>query len=312
MDTRKVTIIGSYAAAVFFKSHRLPLVGETVLADEFIESKGGKGSNQALAISRFGCKTKFIARIGNDRYGNDALSMYEQFGINTDMIKIDNRIQTGIGVILIDKNGRNSISNFLGANLNLCKEDIDLAEEYIKDSYIVGFQLENKLEIVEYAIQKVHSMGIKTLLDPAPAAKLSENLYPNIDYIKPNEVEATFLTNIEVNDRVSAEIAGHWFIERGVGTAIITLGEKGAVLVTNSKSQHFPAPNVEALDTTGAGDIFSAGLIASISQGKTIEDSIIFANHAASLSTTRLGVVESIPKLREVIEFLNNLPLKEK
>ena len=312
MNTKKVTIIGSYAAAIFLKSNRLPLVGETVLADEFIESRGGKGSNQALAVSRFGCETTFIACIGNDKYGRDALSMYKQFGINTEMIKIDDTVPTGIGVILIDKDGRNLISNFLGANLNLYEEDIDAAEDCIKNSCIVGFQLESRLETVEYAIRKVHSMRIKTLLDPAPAKKLSQDLYPDIDYIKPNEIEATLLTGIEVTDRVSAEMAGRWFVEKGVGTAIITLGEKGAVLVTDSKSQYFPTPNVKAIDTTGAGDIFSAGLIAAIAQGKTIEDSIIFANHAAALSTTRLGVVESIPKLEEVIEFLNNSPLKEK
>ena len=310
MEKGKVTLIGSYAAAIFLKSKTLPAVGETVRAQEFIESRGGKGSNQALTVSMLGCTSQFVACIGNDRYGQDALEMYRRYGVNTDMVKIDNEVPTGIGVILIDEKGRNSISNFLGANLRLMKKDIDAVLDYIKGSAIVGFQLECELEMVDYGIRKIHSMGICTLLDPAPAASLSPDLYPYIDYIKPNEVEATFLTGIEVKGVEDAKKAGVWFLEHGVGTAIITLGEKGAVLVTSEMSRHFPSPDIKALDTTGAGDIFSGGFMAALSQGKNIEESVVFANHAAALSTKHLGVVESIPNLKEVEDFLGKSPLR--
>ncbi len=310
MGKGKVTVIGSYAAALFFKSETLPAVGETVRAEEFIESRGGKGSNQALTVSMLGCTCQFIACLGSDKYGQDALEMYRQYGVNTDMVKIDNEVPTGIGAILIDEDGRNSISNFLGANLRLVKKDIDTVQDYIKGSTIVGFQLESDLEMVDYGIRKVHSMGISTLLDPAPAARLSTDLYPYIDYIKPNEVEATFLTDIEVTGVEDAKKAGVWFIEHGAGTAIITLGDKGAVLVTPEISRHFPSPNIKALDTTGAGDIFSGGFMAALSQGKNIEESVVFANHAAALSTRRLGVVESIPNLKEVEDFLRKSSLQ--
>jgi len=178
MNKKTVTVVGSYNVGLFFKGQRLPALGETVIADEFMEGGGGKGSNQAVAAALLGANTRFIARIGNDKYGKDALSMYKKFDIATDMIKIDTGIHTGIGSILIDEDGRNLISIVPGANFNLCREDIDKAEEAIKNSSIVGFQLENRLEIVDYAIRKVHSIGVKTLLDPAPAVKLPEKLYP--------------------------------------------------------------------------------------------------------------------------------------
>jgi ribokinase len=260
-----------------------------------------------VAASLLGGSTRFIGRIGNDKYGQDALDMYKRLGINSDTIKIDTAIHSGISVILIDKDGHNLISVVPGANFNLSKEDIDASENAFAESYIVGFQLENRLEVIDYAIRKAHSVGAKTLLDPAPAVKIPDDLFEHIDYIKPNETEATVLTGIQVNDIASAEKAGKWLFGRGVKTAIITLGAQGAVLLNGDKIKHFSPPKVEALDSTGAGDIFSGALMTALSRDKNIEDAINFANHAASLSVTRLGVIESIPTLSEVMESLNSV-----
>jgi ribokinase len=302
----RVTVIGSYNVGLFLKGQVLPGPGETVIGDQFHEGGGGKGSNQAIAASLLGAKSRFVGKIGNDKYGHDALEMYKHYGISTEMIKIDPGIHTGISVIIIDKDGRNLISVVPGANFRLSKADIDDAVNVISDSSIVGFQLENNFEIVEYAVKKVHDMGVKTLLDPAPAKKLPESLYPSVDYIKPNEHEATILTEIPVTDIVSAKEAGHWFIERGVTTVIITLGEQGAVLTTAGESQHFPGIEVNSIDTTGAGDCFSGALMASLSQGAAIEDAIVFANHAAAISVTKLGVIEALPELSEVQTAMKN------
>ena len=305
MKGKTVTIIGSYNVGLFLKGEEIPFIGQTVIGDKFYEGGGGKGSNQAIACSKMGAKTRFVGRIGDDKYGKDAIEMYKKFGMNPDMIKIDESIHTGISVILIDKDGQNSIMVVPGANFNLSKEDIDKAMEEIKDSYIVGFQLESNLDIVEYALKKTHSMGIRTLLDPAPAMKLSEELFKYIYYIKPNEHEATILSGIKVTDVDSAIKSGKWFLEHGVKVAIITLGKNGSVLVTNNKTQHFPTLNVKALDTTGAGDTFSGALMASLSNGKTIEEAIIFANCASALSVMRFGVVDAIPDLEEVNALVN-------
>ncbi len=304
MKTPSVAVIGSYNVGLFLKGNRLPVLGETVIGEMFYEGGGGKGSNQAVASSCFGVKTDFIGRIGNDKYGETALEMYDKFSINKDNIYIDNRVHSGISVILIDKDANNLISVIPGANFNLSEKNIDASENVIKNSSIVGFQLENNFDIVEYAIKKTHSLGIKTLLDPAPAIKLPEKLYPYIDIIKPNETEATILTGIKVTGKETANIAANWFLEKGVENVIITLGSKGVLFVNKDKATFFNGINVTAIDSTGAGDIFSGALMSQIAQEKSMDDAINFANHAAALSVTKLGVIESIPTLEEVTHFI--------
>jgi len=300
----KLTVVGSYNVGLFLKGERLPDRGETVIGDAFHEGGGGKGSNQAVAASRFGADTTFVGRIGADKYGEDALAMYRNLGVSTDYITMDNSIHSGISVIIIDKDGHNLISVVPGANYRLAESDIDRAAEVMAESAIVGFQLENKLDIVEYAIRKAHDAGAQVLLDPAPAVKLPDRLFPLIDYIKPNETEATIITGIKVTDTGSAEQAGKWLVERGVETAVVTLGAAGAVVVTRSGADVYPAPQVSAVDSTGAGDVFSGALMADLARGSGIEQAVAFASHAAALSVTKLGVIESIPQLTEVNEFM--------
>ncbi len=303
MTTGRITIVGSYNASVFFKGQRLPGPGETVIADTFYEGPGGKGSNQALAASVLGGLVRLVARIGTDRYGDTALAMYDDYGISADFIYRDPTVYTGIGVILIDHRGQNLISVAPGANFNLSEQDVDSAAGAFADSCLVGFQLENRLAVVDYALRKVHAAGVTTLLDPAPATKLPEDLFPCIDYIKPNEHEAEILTGIRVRGVEDALQAGRWFIEHGVKTAVVTLGELGAVWVSRSTQGHCMPPVVQAIDSTGAGDIFSGALMAAISQGRSLEEAIHFASTAAAISVTRLGVVEAIPQLAEVNAF---------
>ncbi len=303
MKKSNVTVIGSYNVGLFLKGQRLPVLGETIIGDKFYEGGGGKGSNQAIASSCFGVETNFIGRIGNDKYGQDALTMYDKFDVSKDNIFIDESIHSGISVILIDKDANNLISVIPGANFNLSENDINKAEDIIKKSCIVGFQLENNFNIVEYAIKKAHNMGVKTLLDPAPAIKLPEELYKYIDIIKPNETEATILTGIEVTNKETAEVAANWFLDKGVKNVIITLGSQGVLYVDKEKIEFFKGIKVKAIDSTGAGDIFSGALMSQIAQDKSIDNSINFANHAAALSVTKLGVIESIPTLKEVENF---------
>jgi ribokinase len=304
MAAKMVTVVGSYNVGLFLKGERLPVLGETVIADQFVESGGGKGSNQAVAAARFGAETRFIGRIGDDSYGRYALDLYDRLGISTESIQIDRTIHSGISIILIDKEGNNLISVAPGANLNLSRQDIDGARAILQASAIVGFQLENSHDTVFYALRQVHGWGVPTFLDPAPAAPLPDDLYPCIDIIKPNETEAGILTGLAVSDVPSALAAGEWFLARGVRTAVITLGKAGAVLATGDVRRHFPAPPVEARDSTGAGDIFSGAFLAATVAGQPLADAIWFAVYAATLSTTRLGVIESIPDRDEVETFM--------
>ena len=300
MKDKTVTIIGSYNVGLFLKGEQLPNRGQTVIGDEFYEGGGGKGSNQAVAASMFGTRTRFIGRVGFDKYGQDALAMYKRLGIDFDSIRVDPGAHTGISVILIDKYGHNAISVVLGANARLSAADIDASEEALRNSFVVGFQLENDRKVVEYAIRKVHALGVPTFLDPAPAAPLPDDLYPCLDYIKPNETEAATLTGIDVTGPASAEEAGHWFINRGVKTAIVTLGEHGAVLVTAQQTRQFHPPKVKAIDSTGAGDTFAGAFLTALAQGRSAAQAITFANHAAAISVTRLGVIAAIPTRAEV------------
>ena len=303
MDRRAncVTVVGSYNAGVLMKGQRLPTPGETVIADHFSEIPGGKGSNQAVAASSQGAAVQFVARIGCDRYGDDAMRMYNEKGISSKYIRRDSTIHTGFGAVIVDDAGGNLISVAPGANYNLSSEDLDAAEEALAASLMVGFQLENRLEVVNYGIRKVHALGVKTILDPAPAAKLPDDLYPFLDFIKPNEHEATILTGIPVTGVQEAKQAGRWLVERGVKVVLVTLGEVGVVCVSADREEHYLPPRVKAIDTTGAGDIFNGAFMAAFSHGDALKECIQFANRAASISVTRLGVIEAIPQLEEVI-----------
>lgn len=303
MERKKITVIGSYNVGFFFKGKRMPVLGETIIGNEFIEGGGGKGSNQAVAAASFGADTNFVGMLGADKYAIDALNMYKKRGISIDRVKLVPGIQTGMSVMIIDDKGNNIISVVPGANYFLSTTDIDQEKELIQSSYIVGFQLENKHDVIFYGIRKSKEWGTLTFLDPAPGTPLPDDLYKSIDIIKPNETEATILTGIKVHDVNSAIAAGQWMVNKGVQKAIVTLGEKGAVLVTKDEATHFPAPKVEATDTTGAGDIFSGCFLAMYAEGKPLHEALKKAICAASLSTTKMGVIESIPTTEELIKF---------
>ena len=300
----KVAIIGGYSTGLFFVGDVLPNPGETVTGNDFFEGPGGKGSNQLLTAAIMGANPYFVARIGADEYGKKALRMYKSYGISSDLIYVDESLPTGVGAILVDKSGQNMISIVMGANGKLSAEDIDNAFPTIKDSSIAGFQLETPLETVFYGLKKLSAAGVRTLLDPAPAMPLPDEIYPYIYYLKPNEHEASVLSGIDVSDVDSAKSACRWFLNKGVHTAVITLGEQGAVIMDAELCVHIPSPAVKAVDTTGAGDCFSGSMMARLAAGDPIEDSVKFANAAAALSTTKFGVVESIPTAEEVRRFM--------
>lgn len=304
MERKQITVVGSYNVGLFLKGDSIPKVGQTLIGHTFTEGGGGKGSNQALAAGKLGAESYFVGCIGEDSYGKFALKLYKDMGVSSEYIRVDNTIHSGISVIFIDSKGNNSIMVVPGANFHLNEKDIDNAAKIFRKSAIVGFQLENEANIVAYGIKTAKKEGATVLLDPAPARKLPDELYGYIDIIKPNEHEATTLSGIEVTDIKTAEMAGRWFIEKGVKSAIITLGESGAVLVEKERCAFFPARKVDAVDTTGAGDCFSGALMAALSKGKTIDEAIKFAHIAASISVTKLGVVEALPDLEQVEALL--------
>ncbi len=311
MSKKTVTVIGSYNVGLFLKGEVLPRTGETIISHTFQEGGGGKGSNQAIAASCLGADVVFIGRVGKDKYGEAALALYDAYGVSRERITVDSTIHTGISVILIDAEGRNMISVVPGANLRLSTEDIDKAEDVLKHSAIVGFQLESDFDTVAYGLKTCARLGVPTLLDPAPARKLPESLLPLITYLKPNEHEASLITGMEVTDRDSALSAAMWLVDRGVKHVIITLGDQGSVLVNDGRQEWFPSLSVKAVDTTGAGDCFSGGLMCGLTKGMSLENAVRYATVAAGLSVTRIGVIESIPTVEEVNKQLEAQGLRE-
>jgi ribokinase len=304
MDRKKVTVVGSYNVGLFLKGDGFPSPGETVIGTTFHQGGGGKGSNQALAAAKLGADVTFVGRIGPDDFGRFALRLYEASGVSTAHIARDESVHSGVSVILIDATGRNLIMVVPGANFRLTREDIDRAEAAFAASAVVGFQLETNLEIVEYAVGRASDAGARVLLDPAPARSLPDALLAKLWCIKPNEHEASTISGVQVVDVPSAVEAGRWFLSRGVQVALVTLGERGAVLVTKDERLHFSAPRVKAVDTTGAGDTFCGAFMAALAAGESLQHAIRHANCAASVSVTRLGVVEAIPTREEALAVL--------
>jgi len=295
----KVIVVGSYSAAVFFKGKSIPLKGETLIADSFFQSFGGKGSNQGVCAATLGADVRMVCKIGVDQYADEIIDLYKKLGMYSPSIMQDPNEPTSIGAIFIDQEGNNAIMINLGANKNLTSAEIIDWVKQEKDPFIVGFQLENSVETIMEAIEACGKMGVPVLLDPAPASKLDESVYKHITYLKPNEHEAKVLSGIEITKPEDAYAAGEWFIKKGVKTAIITLGEQGTVVVSKDGKQYFQAIQTEAADTTGAGDIFSGALMAAMSKGMPLDRAVCFATCAASISVTRMGVVGAIPTLEE-------------
>lgn len=289
MDKR-VVVLGSCSVCQVFTAPNLPVKGETVIGNDYHIVVGGKGSGQAIVASRLGCEVYMLQRLGNDSYGRKQKELYEEMGMNTEFVHLDDTAPTGSGGIFVDAQGQNKIIIVPGANGKVSSQDVDGMTEVIMGAGILGAQLEIPVETVDYAIRLADRMGVRTLLDPAPVGSFPEDLYPHISIIKPNECEASELTGIPVTDETSAACAGQWFLDKGVKeAAIITLGEKGVVLVTRELQQYLPGIRVPVVDTGGAGDTFAGGLLAALSRDWPLEQAVCYAQCASALCVTRSG-----------------------
>jgi len=301
---KKIIVIGSYNASIFAMGKVIPRIGETVVSESYFISAGGKGSNQAIAAKFQGADVRFIGKLGDDSYAGDAIRLYQSIGMYSDSIYCEAGANTGLAVIFIDAAGNNSIMVCPGANLKLTVEEIVQPVLVEKEVYIAGFQLENDVNVVCESIRKLHQAGIRTLLDPAPAMPLPDWIYPCITILKPNEHEACLLSAIKINSPEDAFRSGEWFLGKGVETVVITMGENGTVVCGKDVRRYIETPKVDAIDTTGAGDIFSGSLMAALSEGKPLIEAVKYANIAASVSVTRKGVYEATPTKDDVEMFI--------
>lgn len=305
MHEPKITVIGSSNTDMIVKVPRIPMPGETILGGTFMQAPGGKGANQAVAAARNGGAVTFIANLGDDHLGRNAIEGFQRDGIHTDHILIDSSVPSGVALIFVGAEGENSIAVASGANGTLTPNQIASKAEVIRESDLLLMQLETPLETIESAAKIAKQSGVLIVLNPAPAQPLSESLLQKVDFLTPNETEAELLTGIQVKDEASATRAAQVLLDKGIGTCIITLGAKGAFVSNKSFNKLIPGFKVRAVDATAAGDTFNGVFAVGLASGKSIEDSVRMAHAAAACSVTKMGAQTSIPNWREINEFLS-------
>lgn len=304
MSECKIVVVGSSNTDMIIQLDNIPVPGETVLGGKFSIAPGGKGANQAVAAARAGGQVDFIACVGEDMLGQQAIDGFVTDNINVDNIFKDDKAASGVALIFVDKKGENSIAVASGANYELMPEHIIQAEDSIKSAQILVMQLETPIETVMAAAELASKHGVKVILNPAPAQTLSDELLQNISILTPNESETELLTGIKVDDENSAEKAAGILLGKGLEAVLITLGPRGVFLATPDTCRMVPGFKVEAVDTTAAGDVFNGALAVSLAENKSLEDSIRFANAAGALSVTKLGAQPSAPNRNEIENFL--------
>ncbi len=298
---KNILVIGSSNTDMVIKTHSFPTPGETILGGRFLMNAGGKGANQAVAAARLGGVVTFVGKIGDDIFGKQAVQQLEDEGINVDFVAVDSENPSGVAMITVDRKGENSIVVAPGSNGTLSPADFDKAMIKLDESDFVLMQLEIPIQTVEYIAAKAAERQKKVILNPAPAAQLSNALLQNLYLITPNETEAELLTGTRVVDEQSALKAATQLHNKGVEVVIVTMGSAGAFLFENGHSELIRAPRVDAVDTTAAGDTFNGALVVALSEGKSMRESITFANRAASISVTRMGAQSSVPYRKEII-----------
>jgi len=296
-----IVVVGSYATGLTMRVQRFPGAGETVLGTGYRTDFGGKGSNQAVGCARLGAAVHFVAKIGNDAFGEMARRLYREECISVESLITAEDAPTGVGFILVEESsGNNCIALDAGANELLSAAEVENCDA-LQHARVVMSQLEIPVDTAGAALANAKKRGAIAILNPAPARALPDAVLQSVDILTPNESEACVLTGRDCSAAPEALAAD--LIRRGVKNVVITQGEKGALLVTPASSRHFPAMRVKAVDTTGAGDAFNAGMATALAFGASLEDAVQFGTITGGLAVTRHGVVPALPSRAEVMEF---------
>lgn len=303
MSTAKIVVVGSVNTDMVVKSERIPGPGETVTGGTFFMPAGGKGANQAVAAARLGAQVTLVAKVGDDMFGRQAIENFQQEGILTDHIALDSDNATGVALILVDEAGENCISVAPGANFAITPADVDAAADAIRSADVVLLQLEVPMAVVAHTAALAAEAGVPVILDPAPAAPLPDGLLPNVSVLTPNESEAERLTGIAVTDEATARQAAAALMSAGARQVIVTLGTKGALVVGPEIDTLVASHEVQAADSTAAGDAFNGGLAAALGSGDVLEDAVRQAAMVGALSVTKMGAQPSLPTAEELQQF---------
>ena len=301
---KRVLVVGSSNTDMIIRVPRIPRPGETILGREFAMAGGGKGANQAVAAARAGGRVTFVARVGADVFGAQALAGFEADGIDTRFVSRTDGAPSGIALIQVDDRGENSISVASGANAVLSVEDVGRADDAFAAADIVLVQLESPIETVAAAVRKAGERGVPVILNPAPARPLDDDILRRVAVLTPNEHEAGMLAGSAVTDERGIREGAARIRARGPRTVVITLGERGAYASSEEFEGLVPAFKVKSVDTTAAGDVFNGALAVALAEKRPLEEALRFAQAAAALSVTRPGAQPSAPTRAEIEAFI--------
>ncbi len=300
-----IIVFGSINIDLVATAPRLPIAGETILGEDFFQVPGGKGANQAVALTKLRVYTQIVGRVGGDTFGRELLQNFHKYGIETNHISVDKEVSSGVAIINVNHQGENQIVVVPGANGRVNQEDVERLSQLLPQATLLLLQLEIPLPMVIAAAQAAKQANVKVILDPAPAqSHLPDELYSLVDIITPNEVEAGQLVGFSVTDQKTAAKAAQILLERGVECAIIKLGAKGVYCATNEENFFIPPFPVNTIDTVAAGDAFNAGLTAALSTGHSLQQAVIWGAAAGALATTKLGAQTSLPNKSTFYTFL--------
>lgn len=299
---KKILIIGSLNMDLVTMSQRHPKLGETIIGKSFFQIPGGKGGNQAVAIAKLGGDVTMFGCVGKDSYGDALIEGLKNNNVNIEFIKKGEK-NTGIASIVVDENADNTIIVVPGANFEITIEDIDKNIDLIKDADIVLLQLEIPIDVVKYILEKSKEYNKVTMLNPAPAKKLSVDIIKNIDYLVPNETELELLSKMPTDSEEEVLAASKKLMGMGVKNLIVTMGKNGSIFVGEDKVVKVGIHRVKAVDPTAAGDSFIGGIIRMMAEGKKIEEAMEFGARVGAITVTKKGAQSSLPTWDEVINY---------
>jgi ribokinase len=298
----RILVVGSSNTDLVVRTKRIPQPGETVLGGDLMITPGGKGANQAVAAARLGATVSLLARIGTDMFGDYQVESIAASGVSTEFIVRDSAAPSGVALISVDESGQNSILVSPGSNARLTPNDVQHCLSAFQEADIVLLQLEIPLATVRSAIDMAKRLGNVVILNPAPALPLPSGFLDGMDVVTPNLQEALDL--LGTNESVDPGQAARALLEVGIRTAVVTMGANGAVAANRDSLETIPGRRVEVLDTTAAGDCFTAGLAVALGEKQSLISALRFANTAASISVSRHGAQISMPTRQEVDHIL--------
>lgn len=299
----KIAVVGSYNGGFTVKTERLPVMGETILGQRYVEGPGGKGSNQAIAAARLNAEVHFISCIGQDRNGDAALELWEEEGLQV-FVRRDSTRHTGVGLIFLFPDGDNAILVVPGANASLSPEDINLMEESIASCQILLLQLEIPVATAIHAAKLAKTHGLKVILNPAPAQPLPAEAFRLIDVLTPNETEAKLLVGERLDSSISADFVAKKLLDLGTKAIVMTQGKAGATVITASGTETVNAPTVKMVDPTGAGDAFNGALAVALAEGKPLVEAVRWACYAGAHCVTALEVIPGLAQRSQLQAFI--------